>query len=1067
MRETRLFKRFVVLAGTIGLPFILCGLFFMLSAARCRGQAGPVRIQISPANPSIAASGNQAFTASAPGFFRGAQQTGKAISVTWSSSNASVATINTQSGMATTTGQGTTSITARHGAFAGSTTLLVGVSTITVSPASQAIPFAGTQQFKATATFGAGGPQDVTRAVAWSSSNTAVATISNAPGSQGLATSRGQGTTTITAAIAGAAPSTASLTVNPPQFPAPPSNLTALAVTSSEIILSWINNANNQTGFKVERKIGSAGTYIQIGTTSANGTGFIDSGLSATTQYYYRVRATNTSGDSPYSNESNATTPGAITGAHPRIILDAATLTGLRARAQANTPEWIALKSVCDSYNGGSVNFPDQNGYPNLPNIGEGYQGSDYYYALLSVGLCYQVARTFDPTNAALYGAKGVDVLMKMSDPAHQLVGGSPIQNRDSGYGIRFYGGALGIGYDWFHDLMNASQQAQVYNDLNLWISDFENNSFEYEHPQSNYFAGYYDAKGMAAIATQDDNPNGNALWNDWYTNQHGTRVAPYYNLSMIGGGWPEGFANYGPLGTMNQGLPTLAARTAKGLDLIHDTNNPYTFPLDAGDYLMHFTWPSRDFIDDRGTTHTRGDSLWPGTAEPNLYSFLAGFLGMWNSPHAAMMHKYARDVKTVIASQTGQADPWIEFLFWDNNAPEQDYTTLPRSYLAPGISIASARSDWSTGAVWMSFTSGPYVNAPGQGEQSYDSGSLALVKGKNPLLVNVSGWITHQPNGDPGESAIYDDNYGNWDADHTQGNRKLNNTFQVRHLDNSGNVLEHYGQYSLGRADGVKTNISRFEDGNSYVLAVGEYLEDTYRPFVCGPPISSWSRQIVYLRPNQFVVYDRTTICNAAYDQYLAFHFPANAVAATPPAAGERRYDVTFGTFSGSVTTVLPANSATTVTDHVAPDPMTWNKIWRLEVRPPGPANANQRWLTVFDLSDSAAQVANATPVNVTSGSVLGALLASPVGAGNSVVLAGSAAFGQNATGTLVYVVPAAQTHHVITDLPPNTTYNVSVNVASNQHTVTVAPAGGGTFTTSANGALSFNVNIGGAVTP
>jgi len=37
-------------------------------------------------------------------------------------------------------------------------------------------------------------------------------------------------------------------------------------------------------------------------------------------------------------------------------------------------------------------------------------------------------------------------------------------------------------------------------------------------------------------------------------------------------------------------------------------------------------------------------------------------------------------------------------------------------------------------------------------------SGSLALVKGKNPLRVNVSGWITHQPNGDPGESAVYDD---------------------------------------------------------------------------------------------------------------------------------------------------------------------------------------------------------------------------------------------------------------------------------------------------------------------
>jgi hypothetical protein len=1024
-----------------------------------------VRIQISPENPAIAASGAQTFTALAPGFFRG-RQNGKAIGVTWSSSNTSVATIDALSGVVTTTGQGTTTITAKHGPFQGSTTLLVGVTGITIAPANPTIPFGGAQQFSATATFGVGGPQDVTSSVNWSSSDSTVATISNRPGSQGFATSTqtAVGTVTITATVNGGSSATTNLTVSAPALPAAPSNLVATALTSSQINLTWTNNASNQTGFKIERKTGAGGTYAQIGTTPASVTVFSDSALSAVTQYFYRVRATNLGGDSAYSNEANATTAAS----RPRIILDTPTLTALRTRAQANTPEWTALKSVCDSYKGGTVNFPDQNGYPDLPNIGEGYQGSDYYYALLSVGLCYQTARTFDPTNAALYGAKGVDILMKMSDPAHQLVGGNPIQKRDSGYGIRFYGVTLGIGYDWFHDLMNTGQQAQVYNDLNLWISDFETSTFEYEHPQSNYFAGYYDAKCMAAIATQGDNPAGDALWNDWYTNQHGMRVAPYYAVNMVGGGWPEGFANYGPLGTMNQSLPTLAARTSKGLDLIHDTNKPYSFPLDAGDYIMHFTWPSRDFIDDRDTTHSRGDSVWPGTAEPNLYSFLAGFLGMWNAPHAAMMHKYAREVKTAIASQTGTTDPWIEFLFWDNNATEQDYTTLPRSYLASGISIASARSDWSTGAVWMAFSAGPYVNYPGQGEQAFDSGSLQLVRGKNPLLVNVQGWITHEPNGDPGESAIYDDNYGNWDANHTQANRALYNNFQVRHLDNSGNVLERYGQYALTRADGVRTQISRFEDGTSYVLAIGQYLEDTYRPFPsCGQPISSWSRQIVYLRPNQFVVYDRTAICNAAYDQYLAFHFPANPVAAAPPAAGESRYDVTFGSFSGSVTTVLPASSAITVTDHIAPDPLTWGKIWRLEERPSGPANAIQRWLTVFDLSNSAAQVANATPVNVTSGSVVGALLASPVGAGNSVVLAGSASFGQNVSGSVIYVVPAAQTHHVITDLPAGAAYNVTVGVASGQHTVTVAPVGGGAFTSSANGVLSFNVSAGGTVTP
>lgn len=54
---------------------------------------------------------------------------------------------------------------------------------------------------------------------------------------------------------------------------------------------------------------------------------------------------------------------------HPRLMLDAATLTTLRARAQANTPQWQALKSYCDSFIGGVVNYPDGATYPNAPDI--------------------------------------------------------------------------------------------------------------------------------------------------------------------------------------------------------------------------------------------------------------------------------------------------------------------------------------------------------------------------------------------------------------------------------------------------------------------------------------------------------------------------------------------------------------------------------------------------------------------------------------------------------------------------------------------------------------------------
>ncbi len=97
-------------------------------------------------------------------------------------------------------------------------------------------------------------------------------------------------------------------------IPAAPSSLAATVASSSQINLAWIDNSTNETGFKIERKTGSGGTYAQIATVGANVTSYSNTGLSASTTYYYRVRSYNASGDSAYSNEAYATTQAAQTG---------------------------------------------------------------------------------------------------------------------------------------------------------------------------------------------------------------------------------------------------------------------------------------------------------------------------------------------------------------------------------------------------------------------------------------------------------------------------------------------------------------------------------------------------------------------------------------------------------------------------------------------------------------------------------------------------------------------------------------------------------------------------------
>ena len=98
----------------------------------------------------------------------------------------------------------------------------------------------------------------------------------------------------------------------PAQQTAPnaPSNLSGTAVSSSEIDLTWNDNSDNEDGFKIERKE-EGGTYSEIASLPANTTTYKDTGLSADTTYYYRVKAFNNKGESNYSNEIGVKTESA------------------------------------------------------------------------------------------------------------------------------------------------------------------------------------------------------------------------------------------------------------------------------------------------------------------------------------------------------------------------------------------------------------------------------------------------------------------------------------------------------------------------------------------------------------------------------------------------------------------------------------------------------------------------------------------------------------------------------------------------------------------------------------
>jgi hypothetical protein len=90
-------------------------------------------------------------------------------------------------------------------------------------------------------------------------------------------------------------------------LPMAPGNLAAGAVSDSQINLQWSDNSVDESGFELQRS-SDGSNWSALASLGANSVAYSDTGLPASTTYFYRVRAFNSAGSSGWSNTDSAQT---------------------------------------------------------------------------------------------------------------------------------------------------------------------------------------------------------------------------------------------------------------------------------------------------------------------------------------------------------------------------------------------------------------------------------------------------------------------------------------------------------------------------------------------------------------------------------------------------------------------------------------------------------------------------------------------------------------------------------------------------------------------------------------
>lgn len=396
--------------------------------------------------------------------------------------------------------------------------------------------------------------------------------------------------------------------------------------------------------------------------------------------------------------------------------------------------------------------------------------------------------------------------------------GTQPVVAQNSYLYIGDYLGDLALTYDWCFDAVSAAQKTRWINYANttlwnLWHPTQASwgghamawTGWATNNPGDNYYYSFLRATMLVGLAMKGES----AQADTWITTFRDDKVigqlVPMFDQELVGGGSREGTAYGVSMRSLFHLYDLWQATTGEHLQAktTHARRSMRTF--------MHQVMPTLDrFVD-------TGDQPRDATAMFFDYqrNYLQELVQMYPTDPVAPRAKAMLEGSTV--PQLARPETLVfDFLYDMSNVQSAPLGGLGTSHYASGIGEVYSRSGWDSGATWVNLIAGTYSES----HQHQDQGALLIYKG---------GWLM----GDAG-------------------------------LGSRNGLMQDTGAHSLVRIDNGTTTVKQVVNTSSKL--VGLHGGDTWlyaaadlTPAYGGnAAVQKVQREIVFLKPNVVVVYDR-----------------------------------------------------------------------------------------------------------------------------------------------------------------------------------------------------------------